>query len=186
MTDINTSSPSPDHPRVSLIVAVARNGVIGHNNTLPWTLPDDLQHFRRVTMGKPVLMGRKTFLSLSRPLPGRTNIVLTRNPSWKADGTMTAGSLDQGLDLAANDPLGQESGEVMVIGGAEIYARALDLADRVYWTDVHMDPQGDAFFPALDPALWHETGRRDGTPAPDGTITHTFRILEARRPEHTG
>lgn len=180
-----TSAPTTARPRVSLIVAVARNGVIGHNNTLPWKLSDDLQYFRRMTMGKPVLMGRKTFLSLGRPLPGRTNIVLTRNPSWTAGGVLTAGSLDQALDLATHDPRGQESGEIMIIGGAELYARTLDRADRVYKTDVHMDPQGDAFFPALDPALWHETGHRDGTPAPDGSITHTFRILEARQPERT-
>lgn len=181
-----TSTPATARPMVSLIVAVARNGVIGHNNTLPWKLSDDLQYFRRMTMGKPVLMGRKTFLSLGRPLPGRTNIVLTRNPSWTADGILTAGSLDQALDLAARDLLGQESWEIMIIGGAELYARTLDRADRVYRTDVHMDPQGDAFFPALDPTLWQETSCREGAPAPDGTRTHTFRILEAQRPDQNG
>ena len=140
--------------RVVLVVAVADNGVIGVDGDLPWRLPPDMAHFRRTTLGHVVVMGRKTFESMRRPLVDRTNVVVTRQADWSADGVLTAGSLDEALTLASS-----YDGDVMVIGGGEIYAQALDLADAVVLTEVHLSPEGDAHFPALDPAVWHETAR---------------------------
>ena len=144
---------------VVLVAAVADNGVIGADGELPWHLPDDLAHFRRVTTGNVVIMGRKTFESIGRPLPGRTNIVVTRNPDWSADGVVTAPSLTGALDLAE-----EYDGDAMVIGGGEIYALAMPLADRQVLTEVHAAPDGDACYPAFDRAEWTETAReeRDG------------------------
>jgi dihydrofolate reductase len=138
---------------LSMIAAVAENGVIGNKGTLPWRLPDDMAHFRRTTLGKPVVMGRRTYESLGRkPLPRRTNVVVTRDPNFSAPPNVkVAHSLDAALVLAAEAP------EVVVIGGAELYAEALPAARRIYLTRVYARPAGDAFFPELDPAEWHES-----------------------------
>jgi dihydrofolate reductase len=145
--------------RVALVVAVAKNGVIGKDNKLPWRLPGDLKHFRELTWGKPIVMGRKTFQSLGRPLPGRDNIVVSRSRRWDAGGVTVVPTVESALEVAA--PLAKAKGvdEVMIIGGAQIYALALPLADRVYLTEVDAAPEGDTFFPALDPATWRETDR---------------------------
>ena len=154
---------------VSLVVARADNGVIGRDNALPWRIPADLAHFKRLTLGKPVIMGRRTFESIGRPLPGRTNIVLTRDPAWRADGVVVAGSLADALDGQVN---------VAVIGGAQVYADALPLATRVHLTEVHMAPEGDTRLPAFD-GDWRETGREDH--AADGTTpAYSFVTLERR------
>jgi dihydrofolate reductase len=146
-------------PLVSLVVAAAANGVIGRDNAMPWHLPEDLAHFKRLTLGHPVVMGRKTYESilatLGKPLPGRTNIVITRQPGFAAPGCAVVGSLDAALDAAR----GAE--EVFVIGGAEIYRLALARADRVYLTRIDAAFEGDATFPALDPVEWRETTRED-------------------------
>jgi dihydrofolate reductase len=138
-------------PRIVLVVARARNGVIGRDNALPWHLPEDLQHFKATTMGGTLLMGRRTFESIGRPLPGRRTLVLTRDPSWSHAGCERAGSLDEALALSADRP------EVFVVGGAEVYAQALPRADRIVVTEVEVEVDGDAFFPPLDPADWRCT-----------------------------
>jgi dihydrofolate reductase len=138
-------------PLVSLLAAVADNGVIGRDNALPWRLPDDLKRFKALTLGKPVLMGRKTFDSIGRALPERTNLVLTRAASWSHPGTIAVASLDAAVARAAGAP------ELIVIGGAEIYRLALPRAHRIYLTRVHAVVAGDTSFPSLDAGEWRET-----------------------------
>ena len=142
--------------KLCLIVAVAENGVIGKDNGLPWHLSSDLKYFKETTMGKPIIMGRKTFQSIGRPLPGRTNIVITRDVSFAPEGVITALSLEMALDVGKNLALVKGVDEVMVIGGAQIYALCLPDADRLYLTRVHGDVDGDTFFPALDADDWLE------------------------------
>ena len=139
---------------IAAIVAAADNDVIGRDNALPWNLPADLAHFKRVTMGKPILMGRRTYESIGRPLPGRTNIVITRDPNFSAAGVKIVHSVDEALELAEDIALIDGSEELMVIGGAEIYALALPKVVRLYLTRVHSSPQGDAYLPRLDWSDW--------------------------------
>lgn len=138
---------------LTLIVARARNGVIGRDNTLPWRLPEDLAHFKRTTMGAPIIMGRKTWESIGRPLPGRRNIVVSRNPGLKLDGAETATSLEDALRLCVGVP------EVFLIGGAQLYADAMPGADRLIVTEIDADFDGDAHFPQIDPRRWVVTSR---------------------------
>ncbi|NQV48242.1 MAG: dihydrofolate reductase [Rhodospirillaceae bacterium] len=140
---------------VSLIVAMADNRVIGLDGKLPWHIPAELKLFKETTLGKPIIMGRKTWESLGRPLPGRDNIVITRNPGYRAEGAKVAGDLDSALRLAGG------CDEAMIIGGAEIYNLALDRVDRMYLTEVHLMPEGDAQFPYFDPGSWRQTRSRD-------------------------
>ncbi len=147
---------------IVIIVAVADNGVIGNHGTLPWRLKSDMRHFRALTVGKPVVMGRKTYESLSvKPLPGRTNIVVSRDRAFAAPGVVVAASLDRALSLARADASRGAAGMVMVIGGEEIYAQALRLADRLELTRVHASPPGDTFFPSINPREWNEMARVD-------------------------
>lgn len=148
--------------RICIIAAVARNRVIGKGNGLLWHIPEDMKHFREITRGKPVIMGRKTWESLPekfRPLPGRQNIVLTRDKRYVAAGALIAGSLDEAMQMADAAP------EVFIIGGAEIYRQALPLADCLYLTEVDVTPEGDAFFPEIDPMVWGVVERGEGVPA---------------------
>lgn len=143
--------------RINMIFARAANGVIGNNNTMPWHLPEDMAHFKRLTQGWPVIMGRKTWDSLPprfRPLPGRTNIVITRQPDWKENGAEPAASLADALKICAR------SEEVWIIGGAQIYAQAEPLADRIEVTEIAQDFEGDAFAPTLG-SEWIEAARED-------------------------
>lgn len=140
--------------RVSLIWAMADNGVIGLNNGLPWRLPVDMKHFMTTTLGKPVVMGRKTLESMKSPLPGRTNIVLTRDPNWQRDGVLVVRDMPAAMALAEQQGLIDGVDEVMVIGGAEIYALALPMAERLYVTRVHAQPAGDVYFPPIDLGAW--------------------------------
>lgn len=140
--------------RVSLIWAMADNGVIGLDNGLPWRLPVDMKHFMTTTLGKPVVMGRKTLESMKSPLPGRTNIVLTRDPSWQRDGVLVVRDLPAAMALAEQQGLIDGVDEAMVIGGAEIYALALPMAERLYVTRVHAQPAGDVYFPPIDLTAW--------------------------------
>ena len=140
--------------RVSLIWAMADNGVIGLDNGLPWRLPVDMKHFMTTTMGKPVVMGRKTLESMKSPLPGRTNIVLTRDPNWQRDGVLVVRDMPAAMALAEQQGLIDGVDEVMVIGGAEIYALALPMAERLYVTRVHAQPAGDVYFPPIDLGAW--------------------------------
>jgi dihydrofolate reductase len=161
-------------PRISLIVAMAQNGVIGRGNALPWHLPEDLKHFKATTMGKPMLMGRKTFESIGRALPGRLNLVLTRDPGWSAPGASVVHSVEEALARAG------ESEELMVIGGAEIYRLVMPFARRIYLTHVQADVPGDAFFPAFDPTQWVDV-QCDAQPADErNSYAMTFVTLERR------
>lgn len=139
---------------VALIAAVAENGVIGAGNTIPWRLPTDFAHFRRTTLGKPVIMGRKTFASIGRPLPGRTNIVVSRQRGYQPAGVIVIDSLEAALEHAQAIAAADGAAEVMVAGGAEIYRAAMPAARRLYITHVALAPAGDARFPAIDPGIW--------------------------------
>ena len=145
--------------QIVIIAAVAENGVIGHGGAMPWRLKSDMQHFRALTRGKPVVMGRKTYLSLSvKALPGRTNIVVTRDASFTAPGVLIARSLEKALEAARGDAL-RRGTDIMVIGGAEIYAQAMPLTDRLEITRIHTGLEGDTVFPPIDPAVWREASR---------------------------
>jgi dihydrofolate reductase len=164
--------------KLALIWAMARNRTIGRNNALPWYLPEDLKYFKRVTLGKPIIMGRKTWESIGRPLPGRTNIVITRDAAFHADGVRVVHSLEQALALAEKICLLDGGDEAIVMGGAEIYALALPHADRLYLTQVHADVEGDAHFPPLDLTQWHELGREDFAAQGPNPYDYSFLILE--------
>ncbi len=137
---------------LSIIAAMGRNRAIGYQNTLPWRLPADLQRFKQLTLGHHIIMGRKTYESIGRPLPGRTSIIITRQPDFQAEGCLIAHSLDEAIDLAKS----RDEQEAFIIGGAEIYAQALATADRMYLTLVEAEPEADAFFPAFDENLWEK------------------------------
>jgi dihydrofolate reductase len=145
---------------ILIIAAVADNGVIGRGNALPWRLKSDMQHFRAQTMGKPVVMGRKTYRSIGKPLAGRTTIVVSRDRAFAAPGIVVAPSLDAALEAARGDALRRNADAIVIAGGAEIYTQALPLASQLAVTQVHKEVDGDALFPAIDPALWREC-RRD-------------------------
>ena len=151
-----------------MIFAAAENGVLGRNNSLPWHLSKDLQHFKRVTLGKPVVMGRLTFESIGRPLPGRANIVISRDAQYRAEGVTAVTSLDAALACASDVALIDGVSELMVIGGAQIYAEAIPRADRLYVTEVHAEVEGDAYLPAIDWTQWRELAReRHAAEAPN-------------------
>ena len=162
--------------KMSLIVAVSKNGVIGLDNKLPWHLPDDLQYFKSVTMGKPLVMGRKTYDSIGRPLPGRTNIVITRDVSWCAPGVEVATSLDDALSLARKACTDSGVDEVMVIGGEQIYRMTIAVADRLYVTEVDTEIAGDAFFPTIDNKQWQRTSVQ--LPKVTGSYSYQFVVLD--------
>ncbi len=169
-------------PKLALIVAMSQNRTIGNDNHLPWRLPEDLKYFKSVTMGKPIVMGRKTFDSIGRPLPGRLNIVVTRNPQWANAGVETATSLAQAMAIATQH-LTSASGsecngdsEVMVIGGEQIYRAAIDLADKLYITRVQTEVKGDAFFPDYDESQWREVSRQ--APEVQDEPSYFFQVLE--------
>lgn len=163
---------------LAVIVAVADNGVIGRNNSLPWHLPEDLRYFKRVTLGKPVVMGRKTFESIGRPLPGRANIVITRSHEWSVDGASVVNSLDEALRLAADIAALDGTDELMVIGGAEIYTNAIPLAQRLYLTQVHADVEGDARLPEIDWSRWREVSRERFAASEDNPYDYSFVVFE--------
>jgi dihydrofolate reductase len=162
-----------NRPEIILVLARATNGVIGRDGRLPWRLPDDLRHFKQLTMGRPMVMGRKTFDSLPGLLDGRRHIVLTRDATWSAEGAEPAATVEAALSLA-NAP------HVCVIGGAEIWAQFLPLADRIELTEVHAEPEGDARVDAPDPADWEEVSRI-AHPAVDGRPAFDFVTLKRRR-----
>jgi len=159
-------------PRISIIAAMARNRVIGKENKLPWRLPADLQHFKRLTMGKPMIMGRKTWESLPGLLPGRLHIVVTRNPDHEAPGAKLAHSLEGAIRQAGDAP------EIMIIGGANLYAQALSLAQRIYLTGIDLDVEGDAWFPELDSTRWRETAREEHKADKINPVDYRFITLE--------
>jgi dihydrofolate reductase len=159
-------------PRISVIAALARNRVIGIDNRLPWRLPEDLAHFKALTLGHPILMGRKTFESLGRPLPGRTNIVITRNPDYRNEGCQVAASIPAALALCA------DVDEVFFIGGAELYAQVIPLADRLYLTEVAIEAEGDAWFPDYDRNAFREVSRESHTGEKGDALGFDFVVYE--------
>ncbi len=163
---------------IALVVAVARNGVIGREGGLPWHISSDLKRFKAITMGKPVIMGRKTWESLpKKPLPGRHNIVITRQRGYEAPGASVVAGVEAALQLARSG----KPEEIAVIGGGEIYRKFLPLADRVYLTEVDLDVEGDIFFPELPPAEWRQSSREVFARGPNDTAGFVLRVLDRRR-----
>jgi dihydrofolate reductase len=167
-------------PIVALIVAIAENGVIGREGAMPWRIKSEMRHFRRLTMDKPVIMGRKTFSSLKKPLKGRDNIVLTRNRGLPLKGAIAVESIDQALKVAGDCALARSAGEIMVIGGAEIYALMMPHARRIYLTRVHGEPEGDVHFPEIDLAGWTERERSYHPREAGEEHDYTMSIFERR------
>ena len=164
--------------RIALIWAMTRNRVIGRNNALPWNLPDDMRHFVRTTRGKPVIMGRKQFEAMGGvPLPNRTNIVVTRNREFVANGATVVQTLESAID-AAKAALKSADDEIMVIGGAEIYALALPCADRLYFTLIDAEIDGDVVFPQFDAKQWREVSRQDHAPDARHRYGFSIRVLD--------
>jgi dihydrofolate reductase len=165
-------------PELVLVVARADNGVIGAGGRLPWHISADLRRFKRITVGKPVVMGRKTYESIGRPLPARHNIVLTRDPAWRADGVTVAANLAEAVAAAGLNPKARAE-TIMVIGGAQVYAEALPSATRIELTEVHAEPEGDTRLPAFDRGRWRET-HREAHPGDGDTPAFDFVTLERR------
>ncbi|KAA9332644.1 dihydrofolate reductase [Adhaeribacter soli] len=159
---------------IALIVAMAENNVIGKNNQLIWHLPADLKHFKNLTTSHPIIMGRKTYESIGKPLPNRTNIIVTRQQDFKAEGCLVAHSFSDALMLAQ-----QLDSDIFVIGGAEIYKQALFLADTIYLTEVHHEFEGDTIFPEIDPLLWVETDRQEHQADEKNPYDYAFVTLQA-------
>ncbi len=167
--------------RIAFVVAVARNGVIGKDGGLPWHISSDLKRFKEITMGKPVIMGRKTWESLpKRPLPGRHNIVITRDASYTAEGASIVMSAEAALEVAGG------ADEIAVIGGAEIFALFLPMADRIYLTEADLWVVGDTLFPNLDPGAWRESSRERHPQGPKDSAAFTLRVLDRVNPSGGG
>ena len=167
---------------IVLIVAVADNGVIGAGGAIPWRLKSDQQRLKAMTMGKPIVMGRKTFVSLRRPLAGRTNIVVTRDGTFRAAGAVVTTSFATARAVAHADALRRSVAEIAVIGGAEIYAQAMDIADRLEITEVHAKPEGDTRFPPIDTGKWQEVARTRHPAGPDDSAAFSYVAYRRRKP----
>lgn len=170
-------------PHTVLIVAVAENGVIGANGAMPWRLKSDLQRFKALTFGRPVVMGRKTFVSIGRPLPGRTNIVVTRDPEFRAAGVVVTSTPADAMAIATGDALRRFATDIAIIGGAEIYAQSIDRADRLEITEVHARPEGDTRFATIDAADWEEVARLRNPAGPDDSADFSY-VTFRRRGRH--
>ena len=171
------------HPQIVLIAAVADNGVIGAAGAIPWRLKTDQQRLKAMTLAKPIVMGRKTFISLRRPLPGRTNIVVTRDAGFRSPGAVVTTSFADARAVALGDALRRSAGEIAVIGGAEIYAQWLDIADRLEITEVHARPEGDTWFAAIIAADWEEVARVRNPAGPDDSADFSY-VTYRRRKSH--
>ncbi|MDO9107102.1 MAG: dihydrofolate reductase [Methylovulum sp.] len=159
--------------KISVIAAMAGNRVIGLNNQMPWHLSADLKRFKKITMGAPIVMGRKTFEAIGRPLPGRTNIIISRNPAYRQDGCLVFDDIEAALDVA-----GQHAEEIFIIGGATLYETLLPRADTLYLTTINQDFDGDAFFPAWHNEDWREVAREDIDDDPDVPFSYSFLKFE--------
>jgi dihydrofolate reductase len=169
---------SSREPGLVLVVAIAENGVIGRDGGLPWRLRSDLKHFRDLTLGHPVVMGRKTYDAIGKPLSDRTNIVVTRDPAFAAPGVVVAHSLDAALAVARGDARRRAVADIMVIGGADLYGQTIERAARLEVTRVHALPEGDSVFPPIDPARWREIQRCEHPSGPDDDAAFTTSIFE--------
>ena len=163
---------------IIIIAAVAENGVIGRGNALPWRLKSDMAHFRALTMGKPVVLGRKTFASIGKPLAGRTTIVISRDENFSAPGIVAAPNFESAFATARGDALRRNAAAIVVAGGADIYAQALPRATRLVITEVHKSVDGDTRFPAIDAKLWRETARSEQKPGPQDEAGFAFVTFE--------
>ena len=164
--------------KTSLIVAAAENGIIGKDNDMPWKISSDLQYFKKITMHKPIIMGRKTVDSIGKPLPGRVNIVITRDATFTAEGVITAHSVEMALDVAKSMAEVKGLKEVMIIGGAQIYALCLPEADRLYLTRIHAEIEGDTSFPVLDPNEWLEYSSEHHSAGEKDSHDYSFKVLD--------
>ena len=182
-----TAQPRPEikvSPEIVLIVAVADNGVIGARGALPWRLKSDMQRFKTMTLARPVVMGRKTFVSIGRPLPRRTNIVVTRDAGFRSPGAVMTNSFADARAVARGDALRRSAGEIAVIGGAEIYAQWIDCADRLEITEVHARPDGDTRFAAIDASIWQEVARERHPAGKDDSADFSYVTYRRRRKSH--
>ena len=166
---------------IVLVAAVAENGVIGRDNAIPWRLKSDQQRFKAITLNKPVVMGRKTFESLRRPLPGRTNIVVTRDPNYRAPGAVVTTSFENARAVAYGDALRRFATEIAVIGGAEVYAQWMAMATRLEITEVHARPEGDTHFASIDAAAWEEVARVRNPAGPDDSAEFSYVTFRRRQ-----
>ena len=167
-------------PIIAMIAGVARNNVIGADGGIPWKIPSDMAFFKRTTMGKPIVMGRKQYETVGRPLPGRTNIVVTRQPGYAPEGVIVVNSLDEALEKARDVAAAEGVGEVMVIGGGDIYAQAMALAGRLYISHVDLVPEGDVFFPAIDPEVWRVVEEPEVPVSDKDSAAFRVRVYERR------
>jgi dihydrofolate reductase len=168
------SAAKPHGVAIVLVAAVAENGVIGRDNALPFRQSSDLKRFKALTIGKPVLMGRKTFVSIGKPLPGRTNIVVSRDPGFTPDGVIVVRDMEQALRVAPHDAERHGVGEIAAIGGTDIFTQLLPLADRLEITHVHARPEGDTYFPPIDATQWHPVARSDHPAGPQDEAGFSF------------
>jgi dihydrofolate reductase len=166
---------------IVLVAAVAENGVIGAQGGMPWRLKSDLARLKALTIGKPVVMGRKTFASIGRPLLGRTNIVVTRDATFRADGVVVTRSFTDAKAVAMGDALRRFATEIAIIGGAEIYAQCMDRADRLEITEVHARPEGDTHLAAIDPAVWEEVARVRNPAGPEDSVDFSYVTYRRRQ-----
>ena len=173
-----------DEPAIVIVAAMGENRVIGRNGGLPWRIKSDLQHFRSLNWGKPVIMGRKTFSTLGRPLPGRTNIVLTRDRDFSAPGILVTTTIEHSLEIARGDALRRGTAEIIIAGGAQIYTQALPLADRMVLTLVHARTEGETVFPTIDPEHWEEIERNAHAPQCGDEARFAFVTYRRRHPLH--
>ena len=167
-------------PKIAMIAAVASNGVIGNDQSIPWRIPSDFAFFKRTTMGKPMVMGRKQFETVGKPLPGRTNVVVTRDPAFAADGIVVTHDPDTALALAAEIAVRDGVDEIMIIGGGTLYAQLMPRADRLYISHVELAPEGDVVFPAIDPTVWEVVGQPEVTPDSRDDAPYRVNVYERR------
>jgi dihydrofolate reductase len=161
-----------------MIVAVAENGVIGSNQTIPWRIPSDFAYFKRMTLGKPIVMGRKQFETVGKPLPGRTNIIVTRQPDYQPEGTLVFSSVEAALAEAQKIAATDGVDEIMIIGGGELYAQLIGRADRLYVSHVALSPDGDVLFPHIDPAIWQVTDTPEVVPSAKDTASFRIKVYD--------
>jgi dihydrofolate reductase len=167
-------------PILVLVAAIGENNVIGRGNALPWRIPSDLKHFKAVTLGRPIVMGRKTYASIGRLLPGRTNIIVTRDPAFQVPGAVVAHNLEAALEAARAGAHACGVNEIMVIGGSDIFTATLPLARRLEITHVHAAPEGDVFFPSINPKVWRETSRTEHAAAAEDSASFATTVYERR------
>ncbi len=164
-----------------MIAAVARNGVIGHDQDIPWRIPSDFAFFKRTTMGKPMVMGRKQFETVGKPLPGRTNIIVTADTGFKSEGTVVVHTLDEALRIAGEIAERDGVDEIMIIGGGTVYRQMMPRADRLYVSHVELEPEGNVRFPDIDPEVWQVVAEPEVTPDPRDAAPYRVKVYERRR-----